>query len=164
MKILIYALGMALLSMGFTSEKAKKIPSVTVFSENGTESNIQEYTSSGTIQLVSLWATWCGPCRMELDAIKKVHKDWKDKYGVEIIAISLDNPRRVKKSYQMAKDKGWNYTLFHDANNELASSLGIRGIPYSMLTDGEGNIISTGEGYYPGYLDDIEEKIKKIRS
>ena len=138
------------------------LPSVDVKTFEGDAVNIKDYTSNGKIQLVSLWATWCGPCKVELNALQKVESDWKEKYDVEIIAITLDNARSLKRAESLAKKQAWPYTFFTDAEGILAGNLGVRGIPYSMLIDQDGNIVSTSEGYYTGYEVEMEEKIKAI--
>jgi len=138
------------------------LPSVDVKTFEGESINIKDYTSNGKIQLVSLWATWCGPCKVELNALQKVEADWKEKYDVEIIAITLDNARSLKRAEALAKKQSWPYTFFTDAEGVLAGNLGVRGIPYSMLIDQSGNIISTSEGYYQGYEAEMEKKIIAI--
>ena len=140
----------------------KTLPSVDVKTFDGKSVNIQEYTTNGKIQLVSLWATWCGPCKVELNALQKVEAEWKEKYDVEIIAITLDNARSLKKAEALAERQKWPYTFFTDAEGTLAGNLGVRGIPYSMLIDQDGNIVSTSEGYFPGYEAEMEKKIKAI--
>lgn len=140
----------------------KTLPSVNVNTFEGEAVNIKDYTSNGKIQLVSLWATWCGPCKVELNALQKVEADWKEKYDVEIIAITLDNSRMLKRAEALAKKQAWPYTFFSDAEGVLAGNLGVRGIPYSMLIDQDGNIVSSSEGYYQGYEADMEKKIQAI--
>jgi len=139
----------------------KTIPTATLKTFDGESVEIKDYTTNGKIQMVSLWATWCGPCRMELDAISKVYPEWKEKYDIEVIAVSLDSRGAIKGAKQMVEGKDWPFTFMHDNKQELSGQLGLRGIPFSMLIDGEGKIISKQEGYYPGYEKDIEKKIKK---
>lgn len=150
------------LTLGGISENEtdKKIPSTIVQLADGSEIDIQEYTQGGKFYLVSLWATWCGPCKMELNALNKVAADWKDKYDVEIVAISLDKKRALDKAKGLFEKSEWPYTFMWDDGAKLAGQLGLRGIPYSMLIDPDGNIISTTEGYSPGYEEKIENKIK----
>jgi thiol-disulfide isomerase/thioredoxin len=153
----------ALVSLSFTGAD-KKLPSVNLLTKDGSSVNIQEYTSNGKIQLVSLWATWCGPCRQELNGLKAYHQKWADKYGVEIIAVSVDSKKMIQRAYAMAESKGWDYTILYDSKKELQAALGVRGIPFSVLIDGEGNIISESQGYYRGYEADIEKKIQKLQN
>lgn len=148
------------LGFGNITDTDKKIPSIVVQDTDGQEINIQEYTQGGKYYLVSLWATWCGPCKKELKALNLVAADWKEKYDLEIIAISLDKERALPKAKKLFADSEWPYTFLWDDGAKLAGALGLRGIPYSVLIDPNGNIISASEGYSEGYEAKIEGKIK----
>ena len=138
------------------------LPSAELVNNKGETVDIKKYTKSGSPKLISLWATWCGPCRMELNALKKVSQRWKEDYDVEIVAISVDMPQMVNRARAMFEKNGWDYTFLHDSNQELMSKLGIQNIPYSMLIDGDGNIQSVQMGYYPDYEKHLEKKIKQL--
>ena len=138
------------------------LPEAAVVNDRGETVNLKEYVSQGKPKVVSLWATWCGPCRMELNALKKVAKRWENEYGVEIIAVSIDIPQMVGRARKMFETNGWEYTFFHDSRQELLSKLGIQNIPYSMLIDGNGQIQSIQTGYYPNYEKQLEKKIKNL--
>lgn len=156
--ILFIVLNMVMSLSNFSVDS--KIPSIIVQDVDGKEINIQEYTSGGKFYLVSMWATWCGPCKKELTALNAVAEEWKEKYDLEIIAISLDEPRTLGRAKKMFADKGWPYTFLWDDGGKLAGKLGLESIPYSMLIDNKGNIISEAVGYAPGYEKRIENKIQ----
>ena len=46
---------------------------------------------SGKVMFVNLWATWCGPCRMETPELVKLHKEYQDR-GVEFFGLSTEDP------------------------------------------------------------------------
>lgn len=140
----------------------ERLPSSVVSDQNGKELRIDEYVQTGTPKIVSLWATWCGPCRMELNALKSMYPKWKENYNVEIIAISVDIPPMLNRAKKMFESNAWPYTFLHDTNQELMDKLGIQGIPFSMLIDGSGKIKSVQTGYYPGYEKELERKLKAL--
>lgn len=147
--------------MGLGNTEVKdKIPSIMLQDVDGKEVNIQEYTQGGKFYLVSLWATWCGPCKKELNALNAVAEEWKEKYDVEIIAISLDKKRALPKAKKMFDDNKWPYTFLWDEGGALATELGLQSIPFSMLIDPNGDIISKSVGYSEGYEAKIVSKIK----
>lgn len=141
---------------------SQSVLSVDVYGRDGSTVNLAEYAKDGKPKIVSLWATWCGPCRMELNALSKVYDRWQESYGIEIIAVTVDVPAMVRRAEAMFDKNGWKYTFLHDKDKQLMESLGIQGIPYSMLIDGDGTIVSIQEGYYPGYEKELEAKIKKL--
>ncbi len=140
----------------------KNIPEAIVQDINGNDINILNYSKDGKPKIISLWATWCGPCRQELNALKKVYPKWKDNYDVEIVAITVDRGRMVARAKSMFEGNGWDYTFMHDKNQELMGKLGITGIPYSILIDKNGEIKSVQTGYFPGYEKELENKLKAL--
>ena len=144
---------------GALFSQIKQVPSANLNNRAGETVEIQKYTQNGTPKLISLWATWCGPCRKELAALDKVYPAWKEKYGLEIVAASVDIPPMLKNAEAMFDKNGWDFTFLHDQNQELMGKLKLRGIPYSILVDGNGNVKSVQTGYFPGYEKEIEKKI-----
>src|ERR1044072_7910573 len=47
---------------------------------------------SGKVLFVNLWATWCGPCRMETPELVKLNKEFKDR-GVQMVGLSTEDPQ-----------------------------------------------------------------------
>ena len=95
----------------------------------------------GKVVLLDFWATWCGPCRIELPNVieiyKKHHAD-----GFEIIGISLDEDKARLESF--IKDKGMTWPQYFDGQkwkNKLAVKYGVNSIPATCLLDGEGKIL-----------------------
>ena len=138
------------------------LPTANLNTIDGRNIEIQKYSQEGNPKLISLWATWCGPCRMELKALDKVYPEWKEKYNVEIVAASVDIPPMLNSAKAMFERNDWDFTFLHDVNQEFISALGIRGIPFSILVDGEGQVQSVQQGYFPGYEKKLEKKIAAI--
>ena len=84
------------------------------------------------------------------------------KYNVEIVAASVDIPPMLNSAKAMFERNDWDFTFLHDVNQEFISALGIRGIPFSILVDGEGQVQSVQQGYFPGYEKKLEKKIAAI--
>ena len=94
----------------------------------------------GKVVLIDFWATWCGPCVVELPNVKRAYDKLHSK-GFEIVGISLDSKesalrRFVKKEKmpwpQYFDGKGW--------KNSISTAHGIRSIPAMWLVDKEGNL------------------------
>jgi thiol-disulfide isomerase/thioredoxin len=67
----------------------------------------------GKVQVVNLWATWCGPCRREIPELIKLNKEFKSR-GVEMIGLSTEDPnasaekvRKFMQDFQIDYRIGW---------------------------------------------------------
>ena len=149
-------------SLMANSDPGKKLPSVIVKTLNGEGINIQEYANNGNITILSFWATWCHPCKKELDAIADFYPDWVEDYGVELVAVTIDNARQLSKVKPMVAQKGWEYIILSDANQDLQRALNFQTVPYTFLLDKEGNIVYTHSGYAPGDEYILEEHIQEL--
>jgi len=143
---------------GSTKEALK----IHVKNQTGDKSYLASHMPKGKIYLVSVWATWCGPCRGELNALQKVHCDWSEKYNFEFIAVSIDTPTDHPKIFNMANKVDWNFKILHDEYGYLVRELGISAIPRMFLVDQKGNIVYEPKGYGSNALKKLEEKIKTL--
>lgn len=143
--------------------QTKSLPSANLKTLQGQTLNAQELGKSGKITVISFWATWCSPCKKELDAIKDYYDEWKEKYDMELVAISVDDARTAAKIPAMIEEKGWEYRVLHDANKEFQMAANVSSVPYTLLLDQKGNIVFEHVGYAPGDELELEEKIKALK-
>ncbi len=144
------------------SSVSKTLPSVVLKRLNGESVNIQEYGKSGKITVLSFWASWCSPCKRELDAIAELYPEWQEKYDVEIVAITIDNARALSKVRPIVEQQGWPFEILSDANQELQQALNFQAIPQTFVVNKSGEIIYEHAGYQPGDEYALEEVIAGI--
>ena len=72
-------------------EVGKKMPSVMVEDLDGNQFNSADVTNDGNPIVISFWATWCKPCRLELNTIAEEFDDLVEETGVKLIAVSIDD-------------------------------------------------------------------------
>lgn len=151
-------LAIAALLVSFTTTGDKKLPNVQIKTLEGQAVNIQDYVGKGKPVVLSFWATWCAPCKKELDIISDMYPDWQEE-GVELLAITIDDARQLAKVPGMVASKGWEYTVLSDSKQELQRALNFQTVPQTFLVDGEGNIVYAHSGYQPGDEIELEDKI-----
>jgi len=150
-----------LVSTAFTGPYST-IPSVEVKTLDGKTVNIQDYIGKGKITVVSFWATWCSPCKRELDAIAEFYPEWQEEYNVELVAVTIDDSRSLAKVPAMLETKGWEYTVLADVKQELKKALNFQTVPQTFLLNQKGEIVHTHSGYSPGDEYELEEKIQAL--
>jgi len=140
----------------------KEALEIHVKNETGHKSFLKTHMPKGKIYLVSVWATWCGPCRSELNALQKIHCKWSEEYDFEFIAISIDKPTDHPKIFKMANSMGWDFNVIHDEYGYLVRELNVSKLPRMFLVDQNGNIVYEPQGYSKSQLQKVEEKIKTL--
>ena len=141
----------------------KTLPAVNVKTLEGQTINVQDLGKTGHITIISFWATWCSPCKKELDAVKDYYGEWQEKYGVELIAVSVDDARTAAKIPAMIQEKGWAYRILVDSNKNFQTAANIVSVPYTILLDEKGNVVFEHSGYTPGDELELEEQIKLLK-
>jgi tetratricopeptide (TPR) repeat protein len=113
----------------------------------------------GRVVLLDFWATWCGPCRVEMPEHKIL---WK-RHGGEnfvIIGVNIDHNLSAFENYIKREEITW--PQYIDQNGMISQMYGVRGIPHTVLIDQDG--IIRGIGYRGGALaSKVDEMLKKLR-
>lgn len=111
----------------------------------------------GNYVLVDFWASWCGGCRVQTPAFRKIYAEFKKK-KFEIVGVSLDH---IKKNWldAIAADKAdWvQVSDLKGQDNAARKDYGIRGVPQNFLISPDGMII--GRNLSP---EKLEQELKKI--
>ena len=139
---------------------SQKIPTTELKTLDGKTTNLQIIATNNDLIIVSLWATWCAPCKNELDAINDEYDDWVEETGVKLFAISVDDSRTVKRVKPMVNGKGWAFEILLDTNSDLKKALGAPTVPVTFIIK-NGKIIFRHTGYNPGSEEDLFEELKK---
>ena len=73
------------------SQESRSLPNVKVKTLAGDAFNISDLDNNNKPMVISFWATWCKPCKKELNNISEVYEDWQKETGVKLVAISIDD-------------------------------------------------------------------------
>jgi thiol-disulfide isomerase/thioredoxin len=157
--ILAFALLLSFVVTGLSQPKV--FPSAKIKTLDGNEVDLKDSYSQNEYTLIAFWATWCGPCKRELDAFSELYQSWKTQYNFDIVAVSMDDARGLAKVPVMVKSKGWEFKVLTDTNSSLSQILNFKSIPQSYLVDKAGNIVYAHSGYIPGDEFELEDVMKK---
>jgi len=110
----------------------------------------------GKVVLLDFWATWCGPCRLAMPEVQKLHERFKDK-GVAVFGVNVGERSPRADPVKFAKSKGYTYgQLLGGA--AAARDYHVRGIPTFYVIGKDGKILYATSGLALGGIDRIITK------
>jgi thiol-disulfide isomerase/thioredoxin len=144
------------------SQDVRKLPNIEVKTLKGDAFNISELDNGGKPIVISFWATWCKPCKKELNNISEVYTDWQDETGVKLVAISIDDSRSMSKVAPYINSSDWEYEVYLDPNADLKRAMGVSTVPHTFLLNGKKEIVWQHRGYIEGDEEELHEKIIEL--
>ncbi len=98
----------------------------------------------GRTIFLNLWATWCGPCRMEMPSIQNLYNQ-VDNEKIMFIMLSIDQQGDLGKVKSYIKDKEFTFPVYTPASI-LPNQLQVGMIPSTFVIDPEGRIVASERG------------------
>jgi thiol-disulfide isomerase/thioredoxin len=108
----------------------------------------------GNVVLVNVWATWCGPCKLELPVVQRMYDSYSDRNFV-VVAVNVDADRKRVPPFM----KQFNISVpVYFAAPEDAGPLTAHGIPTTFLLAADRTVLDSQVGFAPN----VEDRWKKI--
>ena len=90
----------------------------------------------GKVVLLNFWATWCGPCRVEMPAMEQLYRTLPRR-EFEILAVSTD-PQGAAVTRPFQQEMGVTFPILHDSEYRVGLTYGARTIPITFMVDRRG--------------------------
>jgi thiol-disulfide isomerase/thioredoxin len=146
----------------FAQKQDYLIPSVDIKKLDGSTFNTANIKNDGKPMIIDFWATWCSPCKAELNAIAEDYADWQKETGVVLYAISIDDARNVDKVAPYVNGKGWEYEVLSDVNGDFKRAMNVNNVPHVFVINGNREIVYQQNSAAPGDDKKLYEIIKKL--
>ena len=121
---------------------AFKAPGFTARNLKGNRVRLADHR--GQVIILNLWATWCGPCRVEMPGLENLYRRFRSE-GLEILAVSLDKGS-TDKVQEFADQYQLSFPVLVDPDGEVEGLYDTFTIPTTYVIDKKGMVVAEVDG------------------
>ena len=127
-----------------TEEKGSEAPDFTVYDLEGNAYKLSDFR--GKPVLLNFWASWCGPCQMEMPDFQKFYETHGDKVNFVIVNLTDGQQETVESASAFIAEKGYTFPVYYDTEQNAAQTYGVNSVPVTYFIDAEGYGIARAMG------------------
>jgi peroxiredoxin len=129
----------------------------TLKNQDGASVRLSDY--KGKVVLVNFWATWCGPCKVEIPEFGRVYSEYKDRGFVILGVLTQDTPTKEQLHTFMTENK-MEYPVLYTSEQFEGAFGEIWALPTSVLIGRDGSVCAKQVG--PASKEDVERSLKSL--
>ena len=121
--------------------------------------NLRLVEQRGQVVLINFWASWCGPCRVEMPHLNRLHDKYKAG-GFMVLGVNIDDDPRHGAA--TATRWGLRFPVLLDASKAVTRRYDLGAMPSTVLVDRDGRIRYLHRGYREGLENEYERQIREL--
>ncbi len=137
---------------------AEAAPDFTVTDAQGNAVRLSDFRGQSAI--VNFWASWCGPCQMEMPHFQAAYEAYGEEVAFLMVNLAEGFGDTRAKAEEMLTQGGYTFPVYYDTASECAITYGINAIPVTLFVDSEGKLVSSKSGMLSEA--DLERRILAI--
>lgn len=127
-----------------SSQNKNLAPNFTVYDLEGNEVNLNDFFGKPII--VNFWASWCGPCKMEMPDFNEAYETYKDE--IEFLMVNMTDGSRetVEKASSFITESGYTFPVYYDTDYSAAITYSVSSLPTSYFLNADGELVTYARG------------------
>jgi peroxiredoxin len=121
--------------------------------------NLRLGEQRGRVVMVNFWATWCGPCRIELPQLAKLHDRYRGS-GFLLLAVNIDEDPNAARA--LAGKLGLKFPVLLDTDKKVVGAYDLNAMPATVLIDKDGRVRHLHRGYREGVEQRYEQQVREL--
>ena len=123
-------------------------PNFTVYDLDGNEVNLTDFFGKPII--VNFWASWCGPCMMEMPDFNEAYQTYKDDITFLMVNMTDGSRETVEKASTFIEESGYIFPVYYDTEYSAAITYSVSSLPTTYFIDADGYLIAHARGAIDG--------------